>query len=47
MQLLETHDDLTTWKGFVDYLQRMWDIRKKIYQCTKDVRDIQRFTLVS
>ncbi|KAJ7806605.1 hypothetical protein B0H14DRAFT_2610357 [Mycena olivaceomarginata] len=29
----------------VEYLQRMWEIRKKIHQCTKDVRDIQRFTL--
>ncbi|KAJ7307691.1 hypothetical protein DFH08DRAFT_824217 [Mycena albidolilacea] len=45
LQLLETHNDLTTWKGFVEYLQRMWEIRKKIHQCTKDVSDIQRFTL--
>ncbi|KAJ7848040.1 hypothetical protein B0H14DRAFT_2583263 [Mycena olivaceomarginata] len=45
MQLLETHDDLTTWERFVEYLQCMWEIRKKIHQCTKDLRDIQRFTL--
>jgi hypothetical protein len=44
---LEKHPDFTTWKGYVEYVNGMCDIWKKIHQCAKDVRDIEMSTLVS
>jgi hypothetical protein len=44
-RLLETHS-VTTWEEFVEYLQNLRDIVQNINQCAKDVKKIQRSTLV-
>jgi hypothetical protein len=45
-RLLETHS-VTTWEELVEYLQNLHDIVQNINQCAKDVKEIQRSTLVS
>ncbi|KAJ7663510.1 hypothetical protein B0H14DRAFT_3076087 [Mycena olivaceomarginata] len=47
VQLLEKHPDFTTWKGCVKYVKGMWDIWNKIHQCAKDVRKIEKSTLLT
>ncbi|KAJ7897994.1 hypothetical protein B0H14DRAFT_3581622 [Mycena olivaceomarginata] len=44
-RLLETHS-VTTWEELVEYLQNLRDIVQNINQCAKDVKEIQRSTLV-
>ncbi|KAJ7307727.1 hypothetical protein DFH08DRAFT_900911 [Mycena albidolilacea] len=41
VQLSETR---TTWRGFVRYLQCMWDIRREIFQRAGELREIQSST---
>ncbi|KAJ7757298.1 hypothetical protein B0H14DRAFT_3598949 [Mycena olivaceomarginata] len=45
-QLLETHN-VTTWEELVEYLQNLHEMVQNINQCAKDVKEIQRSTLVS
>ncbi|KAJ7307708.1 hypothetical protein DFH08DRAFT_1088644 [Mycena albidolilacea] len=47
VQLLEKHPDFTTWKGCVEYVKGMYDIWNKIHQCAKDVREIEKSTLLT
>ncbi|KAJ7848015.1 hypothetical protein B0H14DRAFT_3673998 [Mycena olivaceomarginata] len=47
VRLLEKSLDFTTWKGCVEYVKDMHDIRKKIHQCAKDVKEIETSTLVT
>ncbi|KAJ7876441.1 hypothetical protein B0H14DRAFT_3130395 [Mycena olivaceomarginata] len=45
-QLLETHS-ITTWEELVEYLQNLHYIVKNINQCAKNVKEIQRSTLLT
>ncbi|KAJ7366189.1 hypothetical protein DFH08DRAFT_1071775 [Mycena albidolilacea] len=45
-RLLETHS-VTTWEELVEYLQNLRDIVQNINQCAKDVKEIQRSTLLT
>ncbi|KAJ7806589.1 hypothetical protein B0H14DRAFT_2610343 [Mycena olivaceomarginata] len=47
VQLLEKHHDFTTWKGCVEYVNGMCEIWNKIHQCAKDVREIEKSTLLT
>ncbi|KAJ7806611.1 hypothetical protein B0H14DRAFT_3767690, partial [Mycena olivaceomarginata] len=47
VQLLEKHPDFITWKGCVKYVKGMCDIWNKRNQCAKDVREIEKSTLLT
>ncbi|KAJ7819653.1 hypothetical protein B0H14DRAFT_1353800 [Mycena olivaceomarginata] len=45
-RLLEAHS-VATWEELVEYLQNLRDIVQNINQCAKDVKEIQRSTLLT